>query len=294
MDIIIGFSNYNKTCTIKRDIIEKHPNSIIYGYVNSMFHNNEPLIFNDINYDDFYIIVEILNNTYKSWIIPDHIQEYMNKYCFETITIFSDWNKLLKLEYENKINNEMNGLYKFINGDEFYYELNSDSNFSLKKSQILDEYMENTKNIVSVQIVSYRCDNIVNVNYVPIFYKGIMITNYLYQKYDLEKINIFDVRKNLIEIIESPIKKSLGINLFKHVKYDNYMNDLYKIMRGELIGSTLKETNPIIINLKKIFDTEIDIDNAFKEIIFDATEKIPNKGYKNYYINVKKLLKKKS
>ena len=52
MDITIRFSNDEHIISIEKDLLDKHPNSMIYGYISSGFYNGEKLLLDNINYDD--------------------------------------------------------------------------------------------------------------------------------------------------------------------------------------------------------------------------------------------------
>ncbi len=160
--IIIGFNNDTKTYELPKEIIKFYPNSILSLY--GAAETNEKIIIEDMTYEQFQTVYDVIIGKQKQWLVPQNIVKFMDKYGFVD-------DILLKLQnnINAQLNREMLWMDDFVNGKENQLLLTN-------TSEQYDEYKKlfgNNKNIMSVQI-TYDLGKLICINIlekVPIYYK---------------------------------------------------------------------------------------------------------------------------
>ena len=295
MDITIGFSNDEHIISIEKDIINKHQNSMIYGYVNSGFYNGEKLLLDNINYDDFNLVLEVIKGNIPPWDVSNEISSYIDKQGFELDPIFTKYNdKLLKLLEDtykcllDEMNKKRNSMHQFICGTDVVLTYQSD----------YIDLFKGDKNIIQVNVVYFEnTPIIIYVIDIPIYCAKIppykLIKEHLYKDMS-DNVDVKDVTLKMYKILfdkvitlEKPSKNIRYILSKLESTYDDYSEE-YKIK------IYIPEYN---VNINDLFKKEIDFKNLCEVIIkyFDKESK-PNKYgiyQSKYFVNVKNLLNSK-
>jgi hypothetical protein len=213
MDIIICFPDDNRTYTIQKDIALQYPDSILSLYFAS--ESDDPINLQDINYESFGDIFEVINGRKEMWTLNNNMLNFMDKYGLVNESL------LLIHQYLNEnFNSEMLSIKKFIDGDIKCIFPDSFEKYN-KYKQIFSKH----KNIIPVQ-VTIESDAIVCVHIyecIPIYYFN-QLKLYLDRNNEtiknLKFENITDVNMMKYEMIVKNLGCDICILCKKHEKKD--------------------------------------------------------------------------
>lgn len=140
MDIIIGFPNDERIYTISEYVSLKYPNSIFSLYFAS--ETSEPIILQDMNYESFGQIFDVIHDMRDQWTLDNDILNWMDKYGLVNDSLY------LTQRYMNeKFNTKMLSIKKFIDGETKAIIPNS-----FEKYREYKQIFSNHKNIIPVQV----------------------------------------------------------------------------------------------------------------------------------------------
>lgn len=217
--ITIGFPNEEKrTYTISKDVAHQYPNSIFSLYIAS--ESTESIILNDITYESFGQVFDVMNNNKYQWTLDNNILIWMDKYGLSNDALFSFQQYLNE---EN--NNKMLTLKEFIDG-----EIKCITPNSLQKYEKLKQLFSNYKNIIPVH-VTLDSNEIICVHIyecIPIYYfNGIemYLDRYNSTMKNLKLDNIIDVNMLKYNIVVKNIGCEHCITCIEHANIDGKPKD---------------------------------------------------------------------
>jgi len=267
---VVRFVNNNRTYQIAFDVIEKYPNSILYGYWTANNKIVDESVTLNIDYDAFGIVYDVMCGTLNQWDVPPNILEWMDMYGFVNDILY-------KFQYDlnKKRNEKLIMISDFMNGKINFLSATTRENYTEMK-----KIFKNSKNIMPVQIIE-SFDEIVGINIlngIPIFSTD-CINHKKYTFYDLsveDNININDIRKKMLLHV---LIKSDKHNLEK-MDIDvssNFFSDDEIVYIEEAIEIFQMKGRDVTYN---IADSKIQTINLYDKIIpqfFNNTEKSINK-----------------
>jgi len=296
MDITIRFSNDEHIISIEKDLLDKHPNSMIYGYISSGFYNGEKLLLDNINYDDFKLVLEVIKGNIPSWDVSDEILSYIDKQGFELDPILTKYNDKLLHRYNykckckfRKLNEKRNILYNFLYGKDIILEKNHLQKYS-------GNLFDSDKNIIHVNVVRYNNLPIIIYIYdIPIYCANVSprkeIKEYLYKDM-IDIVNIADVTLKMYKIL---------FNKVVMVETKTYMSEMleeleetYKYYKFNDNSQICFNHTPYNVNINDLFEKDINFNNLCEKIIKYFEASMMNNYYVGnveYFVNVKNLLK---
>jgi len=191
-NITFAFTDSDLKISISKEIFNKYHNSSFYGFI---FDFNVSLItLNDINYNDFMIIYDVLHDNKKQFDVPEHIYNYMDKHGLVNQQIHD-----LYLSLTKQTKKKLSLFDSLINGKESLIIVDDKELYTQFKSSM-------PNNIISVQI-TYLVEDILRneiilihiMDCLPIFYHKIYKSGYktisLTSDDISSEINIIDIRK---------------------------------------------------------------------------------------------------
>jgi hypothetical protein len=161
--IIIGFNNDDRTFELPKSTIQKYPNSILSLYETA--NTNENIIIEDMTYDQFQIIYDVITGIQKQWEVLQEIFKFMDKYGLINDTLLTMNNNL-----NDETNEKLAEIDRFLNGYDRLLLTNDSNEYSEYK-----KIFANDKNIMSVQITC-KCYDIIYINIlesIPIDYNRV-------------------------------------------------------------------------------------------------------------------------
>jgi len=266
MDITFSFHNDVRSLSIKCDILNKYQYSPIYGYL--QYSNTNNILLNDINYDDFKIVLDVLNGNIKQWDTPINIYDYMNKNGLVDDIIIH-----LRSDYTNKINKRLKQIDDFINGDKII--LTSDDKEQYK---YFETQFKNNKKIIKCQI-TLRYGDIFMIHILDGFAicgvsrDGIKYINHMM----LPVVDVIDSRIQLIKNYKDTLSTT-------HCENED-VNDYFRGLHDVLCGVYYHEDKDI--SLWRYENIECYNQKLFNNIynILENTIDLSNSYYESYYMD---------
>ncbi len=203
--IIIGFNNNTKTFELPKTIIQSYPNSILSLY--EAAETNEKIIIEDMTYEQFQSIYDVITKKTKQWLVSSDILKFMDKYGLVDDVLLTIHNNI-----NIKTNEKLLRLDKFLNGDEIL--LSAKYYYQYEKYKIL---FENNKNIMPVQVAYDRGGRILCINIfdsIPIYC--------FYHEDNYHSLITGDIINKPYQIEYLPINNKMDINLLRyHILLEN-------------------------------------------------------------------------
>lgn len=192
--IIIGFKNDSRQIPIAREVINQYPHSAIYGYLEMS--DIIDVVLDDISYEDFCVVEQVMLRRMRQWKAPENIQIYAdNKGLVNDLV-----NKVQK-ELTSKMHRAMETVDDFITGDHPMMIA-----YDMDMYEIMERVLRGNNNFVSMQISFFK-DRIVCIHLsgmIPIYrnftgfsyFKDDKISAFLPAE-DVKIVDIFDLREKM-------------------------------------------------------------------------------------------------
>jgi len=142
--ITFSFRDDNRTVEIPKEVFDDYPCSSIYGYLKLV--NENSLLLEDITYNDFNLVINVLLRKNKQWKVPDNIKTYMD----ENGLINDHVNKIQK-GLILKMHEALETIDNFIHGDHpmmIAYEVDL--------YELMERVLMSNTDFVSVQITFFK------------------------------------------------------------------------------------------------------------------------------------------
>ena len=285
MSITIKFAHDDRSIVKPIDFFDKHPNSIMYQYIQSGFLLDEPFVLNNIGYDDFCILLEVLNGDINQWDAPIHIFKFMYTYGFEFDNQLDIYHKKLLDKFTQIKDNKMIKLNNFIYGKEIL--------FVPKNYSYFEDLLKGKKIIVSIQVIyDNKKPSLINMCGIPIYYFKKNVD------FDKEFLGTFDLNKLKMKVIERFISTSPYFTLY-NIPDDIFSKNPteYIFTMNHILNSSDRYRNnrnitPFNVNIKDYLGSDVDV-IAILGLLIEYIKNIP--CYSNFnevkcfFINIKNL-----
>ena len=162
---MIGFKNDLRTFTIPIDIIKSYPNSLIYGYYDSIdFDLTEKIILDSITYESFKLVYDVITGTVNQFDASPDTMAILDYYGFVDDMLLSAQKYL-----DMKKNQKLCRINNFIKGiDKLFVPKN------LKDYLHFKEIFRPQSNIIPIQFICCHT-TLMGINIysgIPIYYIG--------------------------------------------------------------------------------------------------------------------------
>lgn len=203
--ITIGFKNDSRQIPIAWEIVNQYPHSAIYGYIELSDTNS--IILDDISYEDFCVVEQVMLRRMRQWKAPENIQIYADDKGLVNDIV----NKVYK-ELKSKRDRAMETVDDFITGDHPMMIA-----YDMDMYEIMENVLRGNNNFVSIQISFFK-DRVICIHLsgmIPIYrnftgfsyFKDDKISAFLPAE-DVKIVDIFDLREKMF-FTDSFIKLAL-------------------------------------------------------------------------------------